>query len=723
MQYSKEVLKALTAAMNIADAERHEFVTPEHLLLVLCENKSFRQALQDSGCNVDSFQAGMAGYVNEMEKVPSDIEYELGTSSQLALCCTLSMQSASSSGAAEVSLPHIVRAILSLEDSFGASSLLEHISNNVGLLMANLITLDQQNQDDGSEQNLGPIPFGEFIEPKDKVFIGRQQEISKVVRILCRKDCNNVLLVGDHGVGKTSIVDKIAFLSSSEDSILPKRLVPRKLFCVNPSLIMSGTEMRGALEKNITTLCERLKSEGNIILVIEDLNSLYSSSGTGSKDDPLGMFSSILLDTDIPVIATATFMNIKKVQGKSSSLDRYFTKIDIEESSIDDTIKIASSLCSQYASFHGVTYTSDGIDRIVQTASTQMAGSLPGKAIRLMDDCGAWAESHPESSLNVLDKNTVQRVISEITGKKLSVGKNDPLDGIADRIKQHIFGQDKAVDAVCTSLLISKAGLSNPQKPLGSFLFIGPTGVGKTQLARTLAEELSENLVRFDMSEYAEKHTVSKFIGSPAGYVGYDDGGLLTDAVRKNPGCVLLLDEIEKAHPDIYNLLLQIMDYGTLTDSKGQKADFRNAVIIMTSNAGARFASQASIGFGRVAEPGNVMEGEAKKVFAPEFLNRLSSVVVFNSLSRDMARRVLDSKIADMVSLLSKRDVRVSFTPAALEELLSLGYSPEYGAREVERILDQRVKPILVEQLLFGFLKDGGKAVVDFAEKFMVSKA
>jgi len=723
MQYSKEVVKALTAAMNLAGERRHEFVTPEHLLLVLCQDKNFRSALRDSGCEVETFQNEMADYVDDMETVPDDMEYDLATSSQLALSCTLSMQAASNSGNTEVSLAHLIRAILSLEDSVGATKLLDHISNNVGLLMANIITSEEMSSEGIEEESQGPVPFGSFMEPVDKVFIGRNQEVSKVIRVLCRKDCNNVLLLGDHGVGKTALIDRIAFLASSDSGAFPSRLTPRRLFCVNPSSIMSGTEMRGALEKNITMLCERIKKEGDVILVIEDMNSLFSSAGSNTKDDPLGLFAPILTDSDIPVIATATFVNIKKVQGKGSSIDRYFTKIDIEESSIEDAITIASSISNQYASFHGVTFTSDGIERIVQTSASQMSGSLPGKAIRLMDDCGAWVESHPESKLNVLDKNVAQRVISEITGKKLSVGKNDPLDGIGDRIKQHIFGQDKAVDAVCTSLLISKAGLSNPQKPLGSFLFIGPTGVGKTQLARTLAEELSEPLVRFDMSEYAEKHTVSKFIGSPAGYVGYDDGGLLTDAVRKNPGCVLLLDEIEKAHPDIYNLLLQIMDYGTLTDSKGQKADFRNAVLIMTSNAGARFASQASIGFGRVAEPGNVMEGEAKKVFAPEFLNRLSSVVVFNSLSEEMARLVLDSKISDMVSLLEKRDVKVTFSDKAKDQLLKEGYSPEYGAREIERILDQRVKPILVEQLLFGFLKDGGSAVVDFEDKFIVSKA
>lgn len=721
MHYSKDTMRLLTSASDLAGVMRHEFVTPEHLLYILSTTyKPFMDALGVLKVRADLLAASAKEYLNHyFEVIPEGRDYELYSSSALHEVCKLAESMADNAGGTTVDITHVISALCSHKNCDAGQMFKDAIGGQVSVFMS--VLLDAMNitpaPDDDELDPLDPlVQFGDIIGPDENgyKFFGRKKELDKITRILCRYNYNNVMLVGDHGVGKSTIIGELARLSAAKK--LPKRFNGKTFFDVNVSLLMMGTEMRGALERNIAALMTKVTEIGNMVLVFENFAAMFSSGSSSSKEDPLTALTNYLTDFNFPIIAIATHDEMKRIRQKGSAFDTLFEVVEIPEMSEEDTVKIVRTKINDYFEFHNVNHSTDLSEYIVDLSIKHMPGTLPSKALRLTDDIGAWGESHAKSFKKPLEKSDLDKIVSEITGRAISGGTEEALNGLADRIKKSIFGQDKAVDALCTSLLIAKAGLSNPAKPLGSFLFIGPTGVGKTQLAKTLSEELSQPLVRFDMSEYAEKHTVSKFIGSPAGYVGYDDGGLLTDAVRKNPGCVLLLDEIEKAHQDIYNLLLQIMDYGTLTDSKGQKADFRGVVLIMTSNAGARFASHAGIGYGKTPQPGSVMEGEAKKVFAPEFLNRLSSVVVFNGLDQKMASSVLDAKIDDLVQKLKSRDVRLSVSAEATAALLKEGFSAEYGAREIERVIDSRIKPILVQEILFGSLKNGGKAVIEYGE-------
>ncbi|MCQ2148226.1 MAG: AAA family ATPase, partial [Bacteroidales bacterium] len=503
MEYSKDIIKSINKAAEKAGKARNEFVTPEHFLYALCDIPSFCTALSEIGADPKALQTEVDDYLQKMEKVPEGIKYELNTSNQFSQMFSYAEMQARNAAAEIIDLPHFVHAVLTLQDSFAGSALESYINGRLGDFTALLLSIDSNsNSDDlyfGEEE---PIPFGEFLapDPKEK-FIGREEEISKIARILCRMENNNVLLVADHGVGKSALIRELCRRSLGES--FPLRILGMRYFNVKPSLIMAGTEMRGALEKNIQLLMERIKMESDIIVVIEDFHTLFNTGSSNSSSDAASILSNYLTDNEVPFIATTTFQDIKKVQGKNATADRYFTRVDLDEMTRDDAVSIVKTLSSRYSKFHGIKYAKPALEYMVDLSIRHLPGCLPGKAISLMDDCGAWVEAHPDEIVKSIDKNLVEKITAEISGKKLSSAENDPLDGISERIKDHIFGQDKAVDALCTSLLISKAGLSNPQKPLGSFLFIGPTGVGKTQLARTLASELHENLVRFDMSEYA----------------------------------------------------------------------------------------------------------------------------------------------------------------------------------------------------------------------------
>lgn len=482
--------------------------------------------------------------------------------------------------------------------------------------------------------------------------------------------------------------------------------------------LVAGTQYRGDFEKKLKKIMTGVEKEENAIVYIDEIHNLVGAGAAGESSlDASNYLKPFLESGKVRFIGATTYDEYKRYFARSKSIVRRFTKIDIEEPSIDETIHILRQLQPRYEEFHQVKYTDDAIEFAARGSAKHINDRfLPDKAIDLIDESGAEKQiEKTDNEEKIVDKELVSKVLAKLCKvESLAITEEDPqnLETLEERISSQLFGQPQAVAEVTESVLMSKAGLSEDHKPLASLLFVGPTGVGKTELARLLAKELGLELIRFDMSEYTEKHTVAKLIGSPAGYVGYEDGGLLTDAIRKNPNAVLLLDEIEKAHSDIYNILLQVMDYANLTDNKGNKADFRNVVLIMTSNAGAQFASHSSVGFASTVTQGDAMMKQVKKTFKPEFLNRLSSTVVFNDMNKEMASLILDKKLKELSSKLELKNVRMKLSEDAGNYLLEKGFTKEYGARELDRVIQHDLKRLLMKEILYGSLKNGGEIVV-----------
>ena len=547
--------------------------------------------------------------------------------------------------------------------------------------------------------------------------IGRENELDRTIQVLCRKDKNNPLHIGEPGVGKTSIVYGLA--QRIEDGNVPETLRGVKIYQLDLGALIAGTQYRGDFEKRLKTVMNGIAAEQGAILYIDEIHNIVGAGQTGEGSmDASNLLKPYLEGGRVRFIGATTYEEYNRYIMRNRGLMRRFQQVAIEEPSIDEALRIVQMLKEGYETFHGVTYDDDALELAVTGSARHITDRyLPDKAIDLIDEAGAWVQmNRKDGEDRHVDKSLIASVlarIAKVDSLTMDEEDNDRLETLEQRIKDKIYGQDDAVKQVVDAVQMSKAGLIDENKPLASLLFVGPTGVGKTEVARVLAKEMGVELVRFDMSEYVEKHTVAKLIGSPAGYVGYDDGGLLTDAVRKHPDCVLLLDEIEKAHDDVFNLLLQVMDYGTLSDNKGRKAVFRNVVLIMTSNAGAQFAHQASVGFASSMTAGRAMLAQVKKTFKPEFINRLSSIVVFNDMDRKMAGMILDKKLRELQEMLDAKQVTLKLGAHAREQLLKEGYSQEYGAREMDRVIHNRLKTRLVREILFGSLKQGGEYALD----------
>ena len=554
--------------------------------------------------------------------------------------------------------------------------------------------------------------------------IGREKELDRTIQVLCRAEKNNPLHVGEPGVGKTALVFGLAKLINENQ--VPDRLKGARIYGMDIGQMLAGSQYRGDFEKRIKMVMDGAAKEGNVIIYIDEIHNMIGAGrGSDGGPDASNMLKQYLEAGDIRFIGSTTYEEYNRYMAKSKGIVRRFQQIDIKEPSVDEAIKILEGLQHKYNIYHGVTYRKDALEYAVRASDKYISNRfLPDKAIDLMDEAGAYLEVHPANrQRSYVTKAVIQQILTKVCKIDAAAIKdedNSALASLRQRMLAKIYGQDTAVDKVVEAVMMAKAGLIDDDKPMASLLFVGPTGVGKTEVARVLARELGVELVRFDMSEYTEKHAVAKLIGSPAGYVGYEDGGLLTDAIRKTPNCVLLLDEIEKAHSDIYNILLQVMDYARLTDNKGQKADFRNVILIMTSNAGAQYASQANIGFAGNVSRGQAMLAQVKKTFRPEFINRLSDTVVFHDMDRHMAELILDKKLAQLADKLSAKGVSIELTPQTREQLLKWGFTKEYGAREMDRVIGNRLKPVLMKALLFGKLKKGGKAVVKLEGKELV---
>ena len=546
--------------------------------------------------------------------------------------------------------------------------------------------------------------------------IGRDEEIRRVLQILSRRTKNNPILVGEAGVGKTAIAEGIA--RRIIDGDVPENLKSKVIYSLDMGALIAGAKYQGEFEERLKAVVQEVTaSEGEILLFIDEIHTLVGAGKSSGAMDAANILKPALARGELRTIGATTLDEFQKYFEQDKALERRFQKVMVDEPSQEDAISILRGLKERYENHHQVRIKDEAIVAAVELSTRYITSRfLPDKAIDLVDEAGAYREIHPtDTETQTVDKALITDILARICKVDVLAMKeedNATLETLHERISAKIYGQEEAVCQVVEAVQMAKAGLLDENKPLASLLFVGPTGVGKTEVAKVLASELGIALQRFDMSEYTEKHTVAKLIGSPAGYIGYEDGGLLTDAIRKTPNCVLLLDEIEKAHPDIFNILLQVMDYAVLTDNKGRKADCRHVILIMTSNAGAQFAHQASIGFSGQITAGEAMLKQVKKTFKPEFINRLSATVVFHDMDYGMASLILNKKLNELKNKLSARHVGMELSPEAYKHLLKLGFTKEYGAREMDRVITSQLKPLLMREILFGTLKTGGKVRV-----------
>ena len=726
IEQTERVERVIKSALGYCKTLRNEFVMPEHLLLALVEDSNFNSALA-AYCSPLTFANKIEDFLDDIEVVPQDIEYHPELSIQTGQVIDNAIKHVENSGAESIDIPHLVKGLLELKDDSWASYFLkDSIGDNEQYFMRELIDyceyddmIFDENIDDeakspkSSWKQLVTCMNDNYL--KHNPLIGRDNELKRTIQVLCRCDKNNPLHVGEPGVGKTALVWGLTRLI--EENKVPKRLQGSKIYQLDMGTLLAGTQYRGDFEKRIKQIMDGVQGESdNNIVYIDEIHTLVGAGAIGDGAmDASNMLKPYLESGKIRFIGSTTYEEYNRHFSRSKGLIRRFQQIDITEPSIDEAKNIIMQLKPRYEDFHGVKYTDDAISFAVEASAKHINDRfLPDKAIDLIDEAGAAMEI--EENAKTIGKKEIADVLSKTCKvEALSEAEDDDykqLERLADRMLSQIYGQDEAIRQVVESVQMSRAGLLDDNKPLASLLFVGPTGVGKTEVARVLSKELGIPLTRFDMSEYTEKHTVAKLIGSPAGYVGYEDGGLLTDAIRKSPNCVLLLDEIEKAHQDIYNILLQVMDYARLTDNKGRQSDFRNVVLIMTSNAGAQYASHASIGFNGTVSRGEAMMKQVKKTFKPEFLNRLSGTVVFHDMNKQMATLILQKKLRELESKLEAKQVKMNLIPDAFEYLLKEGFTPEYGAREMDRVIAQRLKPLLMREILFGSLKNGGEITI-----------
>ena len=728
IHYTQQAHAAYERMLTICRQYRHELIVPEHLLLSLLEQEGFAETLQVYGGDLKQISKELLDYMNTIEKLPDDKADEMEVSALLSQVFQSAFQSVEFSSAEALDIPHLVRGLLKLEDSLAAYLLHRAIGDSEQEFMVYLISryeeIAEEQKDDETDEmgnSAQKEPWRKLVTclndhlERHNVLIGREDELERTIQVLCRKEKNNPLHVGEPGVGKTALVYGLA--RRIEEGSVPPRLQGCRIYQLDLGTMLSGTQFRGDFEKRIQDVMKGIGKEGNAIVYIDEIHNLVGAGAVGeSSMDASNMLKPYLESGNIRFIGSTTYEEFNRFFSRSKGLVRRFQQIDIAEPSVEEAIGILKGLKEDYEKFHQVVFDDDAIDFAVRASAKYVNDRfLPDKAIDLIDEAGAWRENHPEPNVEVqrVDKKLIKEVLARTCKVEAMADADDDaerLSSLETRIKAKIYGQDEAVRQVVEAVQMSKAGLLEADKPLASLLFVGPTGVGKTEVAKVLSRELGIGLVRFDMSEYTEKHTVAKLIGSPAGYVGYEDGGLLTDAIRKTPNCVLLLDEIEKAHQDIYNILLQVMDYARLTDNKGRKADFRNVILIMTSNAGAQYASQANVGFNAKVSRGEAMLAQAKKTFKPEFINRLSGTVVFNDMDKPMATLILQKKLDELAEKLTSRHVTMQLDADVYARLLEQGFTHEYGAREMDRVIASELKPLLMREILFGRLKQGGEA-------------
>ena len=739
---AQELEVSLHMAFVDARAARHEFITVEHLLCALLDNATAVDVLKACAVNIVDLRIQLKNFINDNTPVvpgTEEVDTQPTLGFQRVIQRAIMHVQSTSSGKKEVTGANVLVAIFGEKDSHAVYYLQQQgvtrldvvnfISHGIRKDQAESVKQDQQNSDSDETasgtgkdspleqftQNLNQLAKQGKIDP----LIGREHEVERVIQILCRRRKNNPLLVGEAGVGKTAIAEGLAWRVTQNE--VPEILKDAVVYSLDMGALLAGTKYRGDFEQRLKAVLKSLKYNVNAVLFIDEIHTLIGAgAASGGTLDASNLLKPALSSGQLKCIGATTFTEYRGIFEKDAALSRRFQKIDVLEPSIDQTVQILRGLKSRFEEHHGVKYSQNALSAAAELSSRYINDrQLPDKAIDVIDEAGAAQRILPKSK----QKKTIGRVeIEEIVSKiaripPQSVSQDDrsKLQTLDRDLKSVVFGQDPAIEALASSIKMARAGLGKIDRPIGSFLFSGPTGVGKTEVAKQLAFIMGVELLRFDMSEYMERHAVSRLIGAPPGYVGFDQGGLLTEGVNKKPHCVLLLDEIEKAHPDIFNILLQVMDHGTLTDNNGRKADFRNVIIIMTTNAGAETMNKSTIGFTNPREAGDEM-ADIKRMFTPEFRNRLDAIVSFKGLDESIILRVVDKFLMQLEEQLHEKKVDATFSPALRTFLSKKGFDPLMGARPMQRLIQDTVRKALADELLFGRLLNGGTVLVDVAD-------
>ena len=730
---NQELELSLNMAFARAREHRHEFMTVEHLLLALLSNPSAREALEACSVDLVALRQELEAFIEQTTPVLPASEEERDTQPTLSFQRVLqrAVFHVQSSGRSEVTGANVLVAIFSEQESQAAYLLRKHEVSRLDVVnfISHGTRKDEPHHSSGSDNpvneeqaggeermenfttNLNQLARVGGIDP----LIGRDKELERTIQVLCRRRKNNPLLVGESGVGKTAIAEGLAWRIVQGD--VPEIMADCTVYSLDIGSLLAGTKYRGDFEKRFKALLKQLEQDANSILFIDEIHTIIGAgAASGGQVDAANLIKPLLSSGKIRVMGSTTYQEFSNIFEKDRALARRFQKIDITEPSVEETVQIINGLKPKYEAHHDVRYTAKAVRAAVELAVKYINDRhLPDKAIDVIDEAGARARLMPVSkrkkTVNVADIESVVARIARIPEKSVSATDRDTLKSLGDRLKMLVFGQDTAIEALTEAIKMSRAGLGQDHKPVGSFLFAGPTGVGKTEVTVQLAKSLGIELLRFDMSEYMERHTVSRLIGAPPGYVGFDQGGLLTDAVIKHPHAVLLLDEIEKAHPDVFNLLLQVMDNGTLTDNNGRKADFRNVILVMTTNAGVRETERKTIGLIHQDNSTDAME-EIKKIFTPEFRNRLDNIIWFNHLNTDVIHQVVDKFIVELQVQLDQKGVSLEVSQESRDWLAEKGYDRAMGARPMARVIQDNLKKPLANELLFGSLVDGGQVTV-----------
>jgi len=735
---AQELEVSLHMAFVEARQARHEFITVEHLLLALLDNPTASAVLRACAANVEDLRKNLTNFIHDNTPVvpgAEEIDTQPTLGFQRVIQRAMMHVQSSSNGKKEVTGANVLVAIFGEKDSHAVYYL--HQQGITRLDVVNFIShgiskspsqqggvAEGQEQENETEKEQRQTPLDQFtqnlntlaLQGKIDPLIGRESEVERVIQVLCRRRKNNPLLVGEAGVGKTAIAEGLAWRITQGE--VPEILANSKVFSLDMGSLLAGTKYRGDFEQRLKAVLKQLKDDSNAILFIDEIHTLIGAgSASGGTLDASNLLKPALSSGQLKCIGATTYNEYRGIFEKDHALSRRFQKIDVNEPSIQQTIEILRGLKSRFEEHHGVKYSPDALSTAVELSARFINDRhLPDKAIDVIDEAGAAQRILPPASRkSEIGKSDIEDIIAKIARippQNVSSDDRSKLATIDRDLKNVVFGQDPAIEALAAAIKMARSGLGKPEKPIGSFLFSGPTGVGKTEVAKQLAFILGIELIRFDMSEYMERHAVSRLIGAPPGYVGFDQGGLLTEAISKKPHAVLLLDEIEKAHPDVFNILLQVMDHGTLTDNNGRKADFRNVIIVMTTNAGAEALQKRSMGFTESKQAGDEM-GDIKRMFTPEFRNRLDAIISFRALDESIILRVVDKFLMQLEEQLHEKKVEVSFSDALRKFLGKKGFDPLMGARPMSRLIQDLIRRALADELLFGKLVNGGHVAVD----------
>ncbi|GAA59955.1 ATP-dependent Clp protease ATP-binding subunit ClpA [Pseudoalteromonas sp. BSi20652] len=738
---NKDLELTLNAAFREARNRRHEFMTVEHLLLALLDNPSAGEALNACGVNISGLKTELLEFIDETTPVIPDLEEERETQPTLGFQRVLqrAVFHVQSSGKNEVTGVNVLVAIFSEQESQAVYLLKKHDVSRldiVNFISHGISKADDELGNDSDDihdevqevQNEEASKLDSFTtnlnvqarEGNIDPLIGRDSEVERTVQVLCRRKKNNPLLVGEAGVGKTAIAEGLAYRIVNKQ--VPEVISDAVVYSLDMGALLAGTKYRGDFEKRFKSLLKELQAEPGSILFIDEIHTIIGAgAASGGVMDASNLLKPLLSSGKLRCMGSTTYNEYKNIFEKDRALVRRFQKIDVLEPSVADTTKILNGLKERYEEHHGIRYTQKALKAAAELSAKYInERHLPDKAIDVIDEAGASQRLQPSSkrkkTIGVADIELIISKMARIPAQSVSSTDKETLKNLDRNLKMLVFGQDQSIDALTSAIRLSRSGLSSEEKPVGSFLFAGPTGVGKTEVTKQLAKCMGVEFIRFDMSEYVERHAISRLIGAPPGYVGFEQGGLLTEAVIKNPHAVVLLDEIEKAHPDIYNILLQVMDHGTLTDNNGRKADFRNVVVVMTTNAGVQETTRKSIGFTEQDHTHDAM-GAINKVFSPEFRNRLDNIIWFNHLEREVILLVVDKFIVELQAQLDKKSVNLELTSKAREWLADKGYDKAMGARPMARVIQEELKKQLANEILFGELVDGGTVKVSVKDK------